>query len=51
MSPYGAPFWRITPVVRFLIACFAAFIIGEPETRWSLMPRLRRWLQQRFGGH
>lgn len=24
------------------IACFVAFIIGEPEERWSLMPRLRR---------
>ncbi len=26
------------------ILCFAAFLIGEPEARWSLMPRLRRWL-------
>ena len=24
-------------------ACFAAFIIGEPEARWSLAPRLRRY--------
>jgi thiosulfate dehydrogenase [quinone] large subunit len=24
------------------IACFTAFIIGEPEARWSLAPRLRR---------
>jgi uncharacterized membrane protein YphA (DoxX/SURF4 family) len=23
--------------------CFAAFLIGEPEMRWSLTPRLRRW--------
>jgi thiosulfate dehydrogenase (quinone) large subunit len=23
--------------------CFAAFLIGEPEVRWSLAPRLRRW--------
>jgi thiosulfate dehydrogenase (quinone) large subunit len=23
--------------------CFAAFLIGEPEMRWSLAPRLRRW--------
>jgi thiosulfate dehydrogenase (quinone) large subunit len=27
------------------IACFAAFIIGKPEARWSLMPRLRRWFR------
>jgi hypothetical protein len=25
-------------------------IIGEPEPRWSLMSRLRRWLQQCLGG-
>jgi thiosulfate dehydrogenase (quinone) large subunit len=25
------------------IACFAAFILGKPEVRWSLMPRLCRW--------
>jgi thiosulfate dehydrogenase [quinone] large subunit len=23
--------------------CFAAFLIGQPEMRWSLAPRLRRW--------
>lgn len=23
--------------------CFAAFLIGEPEMRWSLTPRLRAW--------
>jgi thiosulfate dehydrogenase [quinone] large subunit len=23
--------------------CFAAFLIGEPEMRWSLAHRLRRW--------
>ncbi|HZB87337.1 MAG TPA: DoxX family membrane protein [Terracidiphilus sp.] len=33
------------------IACFAAFIIGEPEARWSLMPRLRSWLQPRPERH
>jgi len=27
------------------IACFGAFILGEPEARWSLMPRLRRWFR------
>lgn len=26
-------------------ACFTAFIIGEPEVRWSLMPPLRRWFR------
>jgi uncharacterized membrane protein YphA (DoxX/SURF4 family) len=25
------------------VGCFAAFLIGEPEMRWSLAPRLRRW--------
>jgi thiosulfate dehydrogenase (quinone) large subunit len=24
-------------------ACFAAFLIGEPEMRWSLAPQLRAW--------
>lgn len=28
-------------------ACFTAFIIGEPEVRWSLTPRLRRWFRSR----
>jgi hypothetical protein len=28
-------------------ACFTAFIIGEPEVRWSLAPRLRRWFRSR----
>ena len=28
-------------------ACFIAFLIGEPEMRWSLTPRLRRWLGSR----
>ena len=27
------------------IACFVAFLIGEPEARWSLTPRLRRWFR------
>lgn len=26
-------------------ACFIAFIMGEPEMRWSLMPRLRNWFR------
>ena len=26
-----------------LAGCFAAFLIGEPEMRWSLAPRLRAW--------
>ncbi len=25
------------------IACFAAFLIGDAETRWSLGPQLRMW--------
>jgi thiosulfate dehydrogenase [quinone] large subunit len=27
------------------IACFAAFVIGEPEARWSLWPRLCGWFR------
>ena len=32
------------------IACFVAFLVGEPEARWSLMPYLRRWRQRRPEG-
>lgn len=29
------------------IACFTAFLIGRPQARWSLMPRLKQWLRPR----
>ena len=56
LAGYSGPhvaLWRLLCASRqwfVLITCFAAFIIGEPEPRWSLMSRLRRWLQQCLGG-
>jgi hypothetical protein len=56
LAGYSGPhvaLWRFLGALRqwfVLITCFAAFIIGEPKPRWSLMSRLRRWLQQCLGG-
>ncbi len=32
------------------IACFTAFMIGEPEARWSLTPYLKHFIRRRKAG-